>query len=362
MLSLTTWRMITYIFEDKRWKYFCLQLIAVQICYLKIIPLFTMLIFSDTFDWFQPHENDFCKSELHKAMLSLSSNHNFLPNLLSNRVSSYPGGSFRSLQILAFWLSWVRAMYTENQQLHLSKALLYELKMWYIDTTLVVQDGTGSDGPQSIDKPEEEINLAKTLYDDFFNSQQQHRSESEGDQATSSTADNSELFVSGFSTLSLTHAPAVSSSQTLTGSGCSNSPELSTLSIQSISALKEQENVAFRAKNYNEALSLYTKSIDDISVLKDSADLVTIPPTTSAAGSPLPQSDGQELVIIEMSLHMNAATALWHLATDATTTSIHQGGDEVVTAFLQRCAEHSRIVLKADPMYYTHTHTLKLRF
>jgi hypothetical protein len=66
-------------------------------------------------------------------------------------------------------------MYTENQLLQLSKALLNELKSWYIDTTLVVQDGTGSDGPQSIEKPDEEINLAKTLYEDFFNSQQQQQ-------------------------------------------------------------------------------------------------------------------------------------------------------------------------------------------
>eukprot|EP01035_Chromulina_nebulosa_P027123 gene27123-35628_t len=143
----------------------------------QVLEIFLSATDCDTFDWFQPHDNDFRKSELHKAMLSLSSNKSFLQNLLSNRVSSYPGGSFRSLQILAFWLSWVRAMYTENQQLHLSKALLSELESWYVDTTLVIQDSMGGDGgPQSIEKPDEEINLAKTLYEDFFNSQQQSES------------------------------------------------------------------------------------------------------------------------------------------------------------------------------------------
>ena len=354
MLSLAIWQVITYIFGAKYWKFFCLQPIVVPHFHFELLFVAEKLqlyFFPDIFDWFQPHENDYRKSELHKAMLSLSSNKSFLQNLLLNRVSSYPGGSFRSLQILAFWLSWVRAMYTENQQLHLSKALFSELKSWYIDTTLVVQDGMGGDGPQSIEKPDEEITLAKTLYEDFFNSQQQQSEKS-------SMADSSDLFVTGFSTASLAHAPTASSPQ-------APIEEPSTLSIQSVSALKEKGNVEFRAKQYSEALTCYTSAIDDLLVLKDSSDVVVaFPPISSTAvGGSLSLSDGHELTTLEISLHMNAATALWHLATDAAIkTSTHQGGD-VIAALLERCAEHSRTVLKADPMYVlVHTNLYYIYF
>jgi hypothetical protein len=44
-------------------------------------------------------------------MLALA-NSPFLQLLLDNNPSPFPGGSFYCLQMLAFWLSWVRALYT----------------------------------------------------------------------------------------------------------------------------------------------------------------------------------------------------------------------------------------------------------
>lgn len=50
---------------------------------------------------------------LHSAMLSLS-NTSFLQSLLDNWNCNFPGGSFYCLQILGFWLSWARKLYSKG--------------------------------------------------------------------------------------------------------------------------------------------------------------------------------------------------------------------------------------------------------
>ena len=65
----------------------------------------------DAFDWFSP-ATELRIERLHGRVLALYTNTAFLSILLKNRTESYPGGSMRCLQILAFWLSWVRAMYS----------------------------------------------------------------------------------------------------------------------------------------------------------------------------------------------------------------------------------------------------------
>ena len=107
----------------------------------------------DTFDWFQHHEGNTTTRALHHRLMGLSQHPNFLAGLLDNRTRSYPGGSLRALQLLAFWISWVRAVNTTNHILTLSDSLLRELKLW--------SEGQGED------LCEDEINLAKTIYSDF---------------------------------------------------------------------------------------------------------------------------------------------------------------------------------------------------
>ena len=132
----------------------------------------------DTFDWFQPHDGNLTVRILHSKLLSMSKNIFFLSGLLENRKDSYPGGSFRALQLLAFWLSWVRAMMTENQILNLSSRTLVELKLWAMGNGPRNDKGVGTDIVESVDD-EDEIKLAKTLYKDF--SYEQFHRESSGD-------------------------------------------------------------------------------------------------------------------------------------------------------------------------------------
>ncbi len=101
------------------------------------LEIFLSLTDCDSFDWFQKVAFSVVDSEttdtrtlMHQALISLVNGSPFLENLLANRVGSYPGGSCRALQILAFWLSWLRALYTKEQKLILSEKVLKELKLW----------------------------------------------------------------------------------------------------------------------------------------------------------------------------------------------------------------------------------------
>jgi hypothetical protein len=120
----------------------------------------------DTFDWFQPHAGNQTVRSLHIQLLGLSKNIYFLSGLLENRMDSYPGGSFRALQLLAFWLSWVRAMMTKNHILYLSTRTLQELKFWTEGYGLT---NNNSEEENNADRgvDEDEIKLAQTLYKDF---------------------------------------------------------------------------------------------------------------------------------------------------------------------------------------------------
>lgn len=59
----------------------------------------------DGYDWFK--KADSAKdTALHAQLLGLAESRTFLPGLMANRRDSYPGGSLRALQILAFYISW----------------------------------------------------------------------------------------------------------------------------------------------------------------------------------------------------------------------------------------------------------------
>ena len=108
---------------------------------------------NDSFDWFHPHDGSTKQKILHERLLGLSKNPNFLPGLIENRKNSYPGGSFQALQIMGFWLSWVRALKTKDQVLNLSDKIIHELYLW-----------SEGDGEKFI---EEEMALAKAIFQDF---------------------------------------------------------------------------------------------------------------------------------------------------------------------------------------------------
>ena len=106
-------------------------------------------------DWFDlPKDHD--QKVLHTRLLELSQ-WDFIKNLLSNGPhiegdhNKIPNASFFCLQILAFWLSWTRKLYSKDGILNLSKELLNTLKKW--KESVVVA---------------EEKELITKLYEDFI--------------------------------------------------------------------------------------------------------------------------------------------------------------------------------------------------
>ena len=111
----------------------------------------------DVNDWFKKAGDNNTRL-LHTRLLSCYKDDNFLKNLILNRTHSYPGGSMRCLQILAFFLSWMRAEYSNNENIVLNNALLAVFYQW---TRADSGDG------ESHSSSSNEIELAETLLKDF---------------------------------------------------------------------------------------------------------------------------------------------------------------------------------------------------
>lgn len=114
----------------------------------------------DTYDWFSGDMTP-VSTCLHFRLYSLMGDdrESFLAALCHNRAHSYPGGSFHALQILAFWLSWIRARFSTDQRIKLHPHILRELEAWA--TTESADGGV----PPEIE--ENERKLALTIWDDF---------------------------------------------------------------------------------------------------------------------------------------------------------------------------------------------------
>ncbi len=159
----------------------------------QVVEMFLTITDSDQWDWFTVR-TDALGRTLHIRLLELSEDTGFLSKLVSNRKHSFPGGSMRCLQLLAFWLSWVRAMYTKNQQLILSSGLLAELRAWseegpVIDSSIDVSESDGiietDDSTPDEEALAEEIKLATTLFNDFSKEQFQRRDDELSEGSTS---------------------------------------------------------------------------------------------------------------------------------------------------------------------------------
>ncbi len=106
-----------------------------------------------SFDWFEVPK-DHATKVIHQRLFDLT-NTDFLKNVLSNYDNSsgksFPGASAWCLQILAFWLSWMRKLYCKDNMLRLSRELLDMLQRWSVRTDIAG----------------EELELAKKLFEDF---------------------------------------------------------------------------------------------------------------------------------------------------------------------------------------------------
>eukprot|EP00940_MAST-03C_sp_MAST-3C-sp2_P000521 g521.t1 len=81
------------------------------------------------FAWFRAPKKSVIEYRLHRSLLSL--NERLLIALMANREHSYPRGRETCLELLAFWLSWVRHVHMKD--LRVSSEILSALKMWSVE-------------------------------------------------------------------------------------------------------------------------------------------------------------------------------------------------------------------------------------
>ncbi|RQM26324.1 hypothetical protein B5M09_007448 [Aphanomyces astaci] len=110
------------------------------------LDVFTQMTSNPDFDWFQAPTCSETKS-MHAKMLLLTNTSDFIQALVINKDS--PAMSLYALQILAFYMSWVRKLYTKGE-LRLSAALLATLADW-----------------KATADSDEERQLATNVFDDF---------------------------------------------------------------------------------------------------------------------------------------------------------------------------------------------------
>lgn len=279
------------------------------------------IIDCEIYDWFKPIQpGDYVQANLHKKLLALVNESQLLKNLIANRVGSYPGGSCRALQILAFWLSWLRAVHTEDQKLHLSALVLSELKLW-------------STTPAADAAAEEEARLARTIYEDF-GFQQYGRSVEESESAgagSSSSADYS------FSVVGLSNLPVsdVRRQGRVNEDVSSSSAASSTVVVEEVpvvvsleqrcAELKAGGNALFKDNKLTEAIEQYKLALSILS--EDSTKI----------------SSNSSSIALQVDLFTNCATCWWKMQSD------EAGATKV--ELLTRCAEECRSALALSAHY-----------
>jgi hypothetical protein len=121
--------------------------------------IFLSAVDCDMFDWFDTNSSGIVTNALHCQLLSLKDSKHFFDAIFSNRDDSYPGGSLHCLQILAFWLSWVRARFVPEHKLRLHPHIVSELRKW------ALKDESAGISPELL---EAEKKLVSTLLEDFL--------------------------------------------------------------------------------------------------------------------------------------------------------------------------------------------------
>ena len=211
----------------------------------------------DVNDWFKKAGSDSNTRLLHTRLLSCYKDKTFLKNLILNRSSSYPGGSMRCLQILAFFLSWMRAEYSKDENLVLSNALLAAFYQW-------AKRKEGENVDESTDtgtdvKSNDEIELAKTLLKDFG------KMESIEDVVLDNLAGKEEFVVHGLSSLAedfLADGELFRQEfDKRLRDGRRDMIQADILDINTVIKAKDDANTLFKSKRYVDALVLYDKGL-----------------------------------------------------------------------------------------------------
>ncbi len=248
----------------------------------QIIDIFVAFTNSERFDWFQPLDNIYENSNvmtenLHYHMLRLNDT-KFIENILYNRIDSFPGGSSLCLQLLAFWLSWVRILYTKDKILYVSKVILDELKLW--------SEGIGNEY-----MCEEEKSLAKTLYQDFSCDQYQGNIPKDILEGNN----DRQVLIDGILRLQ----PTSGVIKATTDSGTNGNRENREPSVENILVLKITGNEHYKNDKYTLALDDYDGALQMLTSLVSNNMIDTI---------------SDDIKEIHSTLQYNRAAVFWKLA------------------------------------------------
>jgi tetratricopeptide (TPR) repeat protein len=290
----------------------------------------------DVFDWFIPPPNHTKHSshtvqQMHHQLLNLGTIPFFLDNIVKNRTETYPGGSFRALQLLAFWLSWVRALYTKDQKLALSRKLLEDIRLW----------GLASEFPK--EDIEEEKKLAQTLLEDFGGSASDD-SNSSGLQGVSfPTISSSNTSAGG---TALEQWKSIGIDQVILNDN--KNPDTSTITMERILSIKEEGNKLYKKSEFDRALHYYQQALYQITQLDVQSSTDTL-------------NDDN----IELSLRSNIANTYWKLfvnnkshSVDSSNSTSTSAEDNQAASYLAACELHCRAVLEKFPFHIKATYRL----
>ncbi len=304
----------------------------------------------DFFDWFAApttteHQQIHLKLITILTSLTTSNNQNyFIEKLIKNRASSYPGGSLRALQLLAFWLSWIRALYTEDHRLVLSSKLLAEIKQWSQPYEQLINEGS-EEGEN-----EDELKLAQTLYEDFSEKQFENLTQAERDSFERIPNSNETLTVSGVQKPEFQEGLPALQSLDIKGaleskpSQAISSPTFEvTPTIDVALKYKAEGNDHYKAEKYDLALKSYQYAMNTAHSLQRSKASLEI------------EEDFESLVI---TLHTNIANTIWKIWTgeeEAETTlekpdaDKSRSNDIQVEQFFEDIKFHCEEVLRLSP-------------
>lgn len=274
------------------------------------LEIFMSITDCDVYDWFAPPDG-YSDRMMHQKLLSLANEPHFLNNLLVNRIDSYPGGSFRALQILAFWLSWVRALYTKDQTLHLSTKLADSLHQWSLQLP----------NPE-MNIMEEEVQLAKTLYEDFC------KDPSSLDSSTGNVSISGVVMPSSVDDNQHKIDPPLSPQPIVSGSSVSAS-HLSddVVSMDKIVSMKDSGNALYRNNDAEAACKKYKEALINLQSL-----LHHLEEESSANNAKTIES----LHMLEVTLRTNCSNALWKMYNTDKSTS-DSGKDILLEEIISLC-------------------------
>lgn len=307
------------------------------------MEIFLSITDCDVYDWFATPQT-FTDRMMHHKLLTLSENPHFLANLMRNRTESYPGGSFRSLQLLAFWLSWVRAIYTEDQTLKLSASMLNELELW----------ANQAPNPDA-GILEEEIQLASTLYNDFRKASIVEELPASDSTATYASAKDNQYTLTGVLTASVAPTPSVAeieaarAKQLVLDAARAKllPPPTQTLSLQTAHEIKDEGNALYRQGNLLRARARYEDALQMLD---------------SLPAEPAGNDSSTSKLDLEVTLRSNLSNTLWKLYVDAkkgrdraepssTAAAITDVNDEDLVELLTLMMTHCRAALQVQPTH-----------